>query len=45
MKWVLAVGIDCARPLSAVSAVGIWGFLRKKSMGVPVVLGLLAPMI
>src|SRR5262245_1204464 len=34
MKWVAAVGIGSARPLSAVSAVGISGFLREESMGV-----------
>jgi hypothetical protein len=40
MKWVAAVGIGWARPLRAVSAVGISGFLREKNMGSTVVLGL-----
>ena len=35
MKCVLAVGIGSARPLSAVSAVGISSFLREKNMGAP----------
>src|SRR5262245_25802098 len=35
MKWVAAVGIGSERPLRAVSAVGISGFLRANSMGAP----------